>query len=48
MNKTVYDSFAGTCTTAVVCDTYGVNCICSELAKEQCEFGMNRVAGGGR
>ena len=40
---TVYDSFAGTCTTAVACKQYGVNCICSELSKKQCEYGMERV-----
>lgn len=42
----VYDSFAGTCTTAVACDKYGVNCICSELSEEQCKFGRERVCNG--
>lgn len=42
-NIWVYDSFAGTCTTAVACKEYGVNCVCSELSAEQCEYGRKRV-----
>lgn len=45
-NYTVYDSFAGTCTTAVACKEYGVNCICSELSKAQVEFGKERINNG--
>ena len=42
-NILVYDSFAGTCTTALACKKYGVSCICSELSKEQCEYGEKRL-----
>lgn len=40
----VYDPFAGTCTTAVACKQYGVNCICSEISENQCEYGRERIA----
>lgn len=44
ISQTVYDPFAGTCTTAVACKKYGVNCICSELSENQCEYGRKRIA----
>lgn len=47
-NSIVYDPFAGTCTTAVACKLEGrrVACICSEIDKEQCEYGKERLLNG--
>lgn len=39
----VFDSFMGTGTTAVACDNLGLNCIGSELSKEQWEYSIERV-----
>ena len=47
-NSIVYDCFAGTCTTAVACcnENRGIRCICSEIDKEQCEYGLERIKNG--
>lgn len=47
-NSTVYDPFAGTCTTAVACkmENRNIKCICSEIDKEQCEYGKERLLNG--
>lgn len=44
----VYDPFAGTCTTALACkkESRGISCICSEIDKEQCEYGKERLRNG--
>lgn len=44
-NSLVYDPFAGTCTTAVACkmENRKISCICSEIDKEQCEYGKGRL-----
>ena len=42
-NTLVYDSFIGTGTTAVACKKYGVNCIGSEISKDQCAFARERL-----
>lgn len=45
---TVYDPFAGTCTTALACkmEKRRISCICSEIDKEQCEYGKERLLNG--
>lgn len=47
-NSIVYDPFAGTCTTAVACkgENRNIKCICSEIDKEQCEYGKERLKHG--
>lgn len=47
-NSTVYDPFAGTCTTALACkrENRKIACICSEIDKEQCEYGKERLLNG--
>lgn len=47
-DATVYDPFAGTCTTAVACkkEKRNIKCICSEIDKEQCEYGKERLKHG--
>lgn len=44
----VYDPFAGTCTTALACkrERRKISCICSEIDKEQCEYGKERLQNG--
>ena len=44
----VYDPFAGTCTTALACkhENRKISCICSEIDKEQCEYGKERLLNG--
>ncbi len=44
-DSTVYDCFAGTCTTAVACkkENRNIKCICSEIDKEQCDYGKERL-----
>ena len=39
----VYDSFMGTGTTAVACKDFGVDCIGSEISKQQCDFANDRI-----
>ena len=47
-NSIVYDCFGGTCTTAVACkmENRNIKCICSEIDKEQCEYGKERLRHG--
>ncbi len=47
-NSIVYDCFGGTCTTAVACknENRDIKCICSEIDKEQCEYGKERLKHG--
>lgn len=47
-NSIVYDPFAGTCTTALACkkENRRISCICSEIDKEQCEYGKERLRNG--
>ena len=47
-NSTVYDPFAGTCTTAVACkrENRNIKCVCSEIDGEQCEYGKERLLNG--
>lgn len=40
---TVYDPFIGTGTTAVACKKLGLNCIGSEISKNQCDFAKSRL-----
>ena len=44
----VYDPFAGTCTTALACkkERRKISCICSEIDKEQCAYGEERLKNG--
>lgn len=44
-NSIVYDPFGGTCTTAVGCmrENRNIRCVCSEIDKEQCEYGKERL-----
>lgn len=44
-DSTVYDCFAGTCTTAVACkkENRNIKCIYSEIDKEQCDHGKERL-----
>lgn len=42
-NAVVYDPFIGTGTTAVACKEMGLNCIGSEISKNQCEWAENRL-----
>lgn len=39
----VYDPFMGTGTTAVACKKLGLNCIGSEISKQQCEWAEQRL-----
>lgn len=43
----VYDPFAGTCTTEVACkqENRKISCICSEIDREQCIYGKERLDG---
>lgn len=43
-NAFVYDPFIGTGTTAVACKRMGLNCIGSEISKQQCEWAQERIA----
>lgn len=47
-DATVYDPFAGTCTTAVACkkEKRNIKCICSEIDAEQCQYGKERLKHG--
>ena len=40
---TIYDPFIGTGTTAVACKKMGINCIGSEISKNQCDFAKSRL-----
>ena len=40
---TVYDPFLGSGTTAVACKKLNLNCIGSEISKNQCEWATNRL-----
>ena len=42
-NSTVYDPFMGTGTTAVACKQMGLNCIGTELSKNQYEWSLERL-----
>lgn len=47
-NSVVYDPFGGTCTTALACkdEKRKIACICSEIDKEQCKYGKERLRNG--
>ena len=47
-NSIVYDCFAGICTTALACkkENRNIKCICSEIDKEQCDYGRERLNNG--
>lgn len=42
-NTLVYDPFSGTGTTAIACIRRGLNFICSEISKAQCDYADERV-----
>jgi DNA modification methylase len=42
-DKTIYDPFMGTGTTAVACVQLGFNCIGSELSTDQVQYSLNRM-----
>lgn len=41
----VYDPFMGTGTTAVACKQHGLDCIGSEISKQQCDLAEDRLTG---
>lgn len=43
-NATVYDPLIGSGTTAVACQNMGLNCIGSEISKNQVDFAFDRIA----
>ena len=43
-NSTVYDPFIGTGTTAVACKQMNLNCIGSEISKQQVEYARRRIS----
>ena len=43
MESIVYDPFIGTGTTAVACKRLGLDCVGSEISKEQVEFSLERL-----
>lgn len=47
-NSVVYDPFGGVGTTALACkkENRKIACICSEIDKEQCEYGKERLRNG--
>jgi len=43
VGATVFDPFAGACTTALAARELNRDCICCEISKEYCELGMRRL-----